>query len=86
MDAHWASQTAILQGFAQFQGPDHVLREDRLAVGLSHLAAEVGVTCPSAPAIAMPALAAIYDADLEAAARDAYARDYMGFGFTDWQG
>ena len=86
VDAQWASQTAMLQGFAQFQGPDHVLREDRLAEGLRFLAAEISVACPVAVTEAMPALAAIYDADLEAAARDAYARDYIGFGFADWRG
>ena len=84
VDAHWASQTAVLQGFAQFQGPDHVLREDRLAQGLAYLAAELGVDCPAVHPTDMPALAAIYNADVEAAARDAYPRDYMGFGFADW--
>ena len=84
VDAHWASQTAVLQGFAQFQGPDHVLREDRLAEGLRFLAAEVGINSPAVKATDMPALAAIYNAELEAAARDAYPRDYMGFGFADW--
>lgn len=85
VDAHWASQTAVLQGFAQFQGPDHVLREDRLMEGLSYLAAEAGVACPVVQTPIPPALAAIYDSELEAAARDAYSRDYMGFGFADWQ-
>ena len=84
VDAHWASQTAVLQGFAQFQGPDHVFREDRLAQGLAYLAAEVGVDCLAVHPTDMPALAAIYNADVEAAARDAYPRDYMGFGFADW--
>ena len=83
-DAHWASQTAVLQGFAQFQGPDHVLREDRLTEGLAYLAAEVGVDCPPLHISDMPALAEIYDPDVEAAARDAYGRDYLGFGFADW--
>lgn len=85
VDAHWASQTAVLQGFAQFQGPDHVLREDRLAEGLAYLAAEVGIACPPAPEFAADGLATIYGAELEEAARDAYARDYMGFGFGDWR-
>ncbi len=85
VDAHWASQTTVFQGFAQFQGPDHVLREDRLAEGLAYLAAEVGVACPPVSKSAANALATIYDAEVEAAARDAYARDYMGFGFGDWQ-
>lgn len=85
VDAHWASQTAVLQGFAQFQGPDHVLRENRLVEGLSYLASEAGVACPRVQILMLPALAAIYDGELEAAARHAYARDYMGFGFADWQ-
>lgn len=87
VDPHWASQTAVLQGFAQFQGPDVVLREERLAEGLAWLAAELGV--PAAPLLAAPEsaphpLTAIYDAEIEAAARDAYQRDYMGFGFGTW--
>ena len=86
VDVHWASQTAVLQGFAQFQGPDHVLREDRLAEGLAYLAAEVGVDCPPVQCTAVTALAPLYNADVEAAARDAYTRDYMGFGFSDWPG
>lgn len=84
VDAHWASQTAVLQGFAQFQGPDHVLREDGLAAGLAFLSAEVGVACPAVPQPEASGLAMIYCAEVEAAARDAYARDYMGFGFKDW--
>lgn len=84
VDAHWASQAAVLQGFAQFQGPDHVLRDDRLAQGLAFLAAEAGIACPPSSVIPADGLAEIYDADLESAARDAYGRDYMGFGFGDW--
>ena len=85
VDAHWASQTAVLQGFAQFQGPDHVLRENTLSEGMAYLAAEVGVACPPVADVANDGLAEIYDAELEAAARDAYGRDYMGFGFGDWR-
>ena len=85
VDAHWASQTAVLQGFAQFQGPDHVLREDRLAEGLAYLAADVGTHCPPIEQTQMPTLLTIYDTEVEATTRGAYARDYMGFGFADWQ-
>ncbi len=83
----WASQTAILQGFAGFQPLDIVLREDRLAEGLSWLAAEVGVTAlpPHPDDSALGALAAIYDDRLEEAAEAAYQRDYMGFGFDRWR-
>ena len=84
VDARWASQTAVLQGFAQFQAPDHVLRQDRLSEGLAYLAADVGVACPDLQIAAMPELAKIYDAEIEAAARDAYPRDYMGLGFSNW--
>ncbi|MFN7225057.1 MAG: nodulation protein NodH [Paracoccaceae bacterium] len=88
VDAHWASQAAVLQGFATFQGPDLVLREDRLAQGLAFLASEVGHTPPALPVASdhgFTPLSAIYDAEIEAAARDAYARDYMAFGFSDWR-
>ena len=31
-------------------------------------------------------LQSIYDDEIEAAARAAYQRDYVGFGFGDWDG
>ncbi len=85
VDAHWASQMAVLQGFGQFQTPDIVLREDTLAAGLAFLASDVGHQSPPLPA-AQPdlLLTSIYDKEIEAAARDAYARDYLGFGFQNW--
>ena len=87
VNPHWASQTAILQGFAGFQPLDLVIREDRLAEGLAYLAAEVGVKAPPDPSPdpASQALAAIYDETLEDAAAEAYARDYLGFGFGPWR-
>ncbi len=84
VDVRWATQTAILKGMAQFQGPDHVLREDQLQQGLAGLAAEVGINCPPVVAEGTAALAAIFDRQIEAAACDAYTRDYVGFGFRDW--
>ncbi len=89
LDPRFASQTAVLQGFAQFQGPDLVLREDSLPMGLGFLAAEIGVACPALPSIPDPSmalLAQIYDEEVEEATRDAYARDYMGYGFGNWRG
>lgn len=87
VDAHWASQTAVLQGFAGFHPLDLVVREDRLAQGLAFLADEAGVPCPPPPPQdpAAAALAAIHDPRLEAAAAEAYARDYAGFGFGPWR-
>jgi LPS sulfotransferase NodH len=80
VDAHWASQAAVLQGFAQFQGPDLVLREERLAEGLAFLCAEAGQLCNALPE--RPAPAHLHDTpELRDACRDTYARDYLAFGF-----
>jgi hypothetical protein len=88
VDPSLASQTAVLQGFAAFQPLDLVIREDRLTEGLAFLAAETGMSPPSgrAPDPAEAALFSIYDETLEAAAAEAYARDYLGFGFGRWRG
>lgn len=77
----WATQTAVLQGFAQFNGPDAVLREDRLAEGLGWLCAELGVTMPPLRGAEASGLDALMDDEVEEVARDTYQRDYMGFGF-----
>lgn len=89
VEPQWASQTAVVQGMALLQAPDALLREDSLAEGLAWIAMQVGAEPPELdedPAEAPFSLAEIYGPDLEAAARDAYARDYLGFGFTDWRG
>lgn len=86
VDPAWASQSAVLAGLAQLTGPDHVLREERLAEGLDFLARETGLA-PSAPPVVAPddLLAAIHDRSLDEAAREAYGRDYAQFGFADWR-
>ncbi|MDP2083657.1 MAG: nodulation protein NodH [Gemmobacter sp.] len=89
VDASWASQTAVVQGFAAQLPPDALIREDRLAEGLAWLAQETGASCPPlppAPALIGHPLAAIITPDHEATAREAYARDYQMFGFGDWRG
>jgi hypothetical protein len=86
VDPSLASQTALTQGFASFQPLDHLLREDRLAEGLAALAAEAGVSPPViVPDPAEAELLSIWDESLEAAAAEAYQRDYMGFGFSRWR-
>ena len=83
-----ASQGAIIQGFAQVQSPDRLIRENRLAEGLAQLCADMGLDAKPLPVVADKhpyPLDALYDAEIEAAAREAYWRDYEGFGFTDWQ-
>ncbi len=78
----WATQTAILQGYAQAQLPDHILREDRLDEGLRWLAAELRQDAPAPVPLAEPAeLGHLYDSEIEAAVHAAYQRDYLGFGF-----
>lgn len=85
----FASQTAILQGFAQLYPADVILREDRIETGLAYLAAEIGAAAPTYTPQdkgASVSLDAIYGPDLETAAREAYDRDYTGFGFGAWRG
>lgn len=84
---HWASQGTILQGFAQLQSPDVVMREGDMAEGLARLAADVGARAPRYTPKADTAklsLASIYDGDIEQGARDAWPRDYLMFGFAPW--
>jgi LPS sulfotransferase NodH len=88
VDPHWASQVAVLQGFGGFQGPDIVIREDRLDAGLAWLAAELGVddAPPAIPdRVAPEALAAIWSPEIEETAADAYGRDMLAFGFGPWK-
>lgn len=88
LDPSWASQLTLLQGVAQLSIPDMILREEHLKADLVILARQVGVDNP----VELPdtrhkkhhLLTAVYDAEIEASARDAYARDYLSFGFGDW--
>ncbi|WP_439153743.1 sulfotransferase family 2 domain-containing protein [Yoonia sp.] len=88
LDPSWASQFALLHGVAQFASPDLILREDWLQRDLAMLAAQAGVDhIPDAPETRHEKddmLVAIYDTEIEAAARNAYARDYLFFGFGNW--
>ena len=88
VDPAWATQMALLQGMSDFTIPDLIMREDRIAHDLAILAAHIGrETMPGVPEVTDPhaaRLAAIYDAEVESAARHAYQRDYVAFGFGDW--
>lgn len=87
VDPHWASQTAILQGFAGLRSPDLVIRETRLSSGLAHLGAELGFKPPPLTIDPEPAraLESIWCEELETAAQEAWSRDYTAFGFDRWK-
>lgn len=88
VDGAWASLEASLRGLAAFAAPDAVLRGETLESDLPALVERFGVAAPAVPE-AEPTgpfpLAEIYDAKIENAARAAYQRDYMMFGFGAWR-
>lgn len=77
----WASQSEVLMGFSRFGAPDMVLREADLARDLDWLATAAGITTAAAlpPAEALPGF--LNDQKLRGAAKKAYLRDYVAFGF-----
>ncbi|MFN0115394.1 MAG: nodulation protein NodH [Paracoccaceae bacterium] len=81
--AAWAGQSAVIAGFSEFRPPDAILRASCLAEGFKTLAGNDGPPGIAAPAPSA-ALADVFDPSIEAAARAAYARDYINFGFGDW--
>ena len=87
MPAQFATQLTTVAGFAQVQGPDFLLREDRLERDLAFVCDHVGIEMKPLPPNAEHSpypLAAIYGPDLEKAARDAYGKDYAAYGFANW--
>lgn len=84
----WASQSAILQGMAQFALPDMILREETLEESVGVLCATMGIKPAPMPAGTQgsPLLADVITPAIQAAARMAYVRDYAAFGFSDWRG
>ncbi|KAA2315390.1 nodulation protein NodH [Pseudooceanicola sediminis] len=91
VDPHWATQSAMLEGMAQFALPDQLVREDEITLHLPALARRAGggdhpLSDPAAGAELPYALNVIYDAEVEARVAEVYQRDYMTFGFGPWQG
>ena len=88
VDPSWASQLSLLQGMADVGLPDMIVREDRMEDDFAILCAQVGRdTMPAVMDVTDPhaaQLRRIADAELNAAARTAYHRDYVSFGFGDW--
>lgn len=84
----FASQTALLQGMANFTLPDRILREDDLIEELPKMAAAQGrngaefdMPLPVEP---FP-LAEINDAEIESLIFDIYRKDFLNFGFQSWE-
>lgn len=87
VDAVWATQSSLLEGAAIVALPDIIIREHELAKQLERLAQDVGsepMILQSPSQDAPYTLAQIYDADLEKRCFQAYRRDYLSFGFSDW--
>lgn len=79
----WASQCEVLAGFSKFAQPDMLLRETTLKRDFRALcdAAEVGDPPVLPERGDLPGF--LNDGELRAAARKAYQRDYVMFGFED---
>ena len=79
---NWASQSEVISGFARFGTPDMVIREDRLAEDMAYLAKTAGIDEPRLDRLeAEPFPDFLDDEKLIEAARNAYLRDYVAFGF-----
>ena len=78
----WATQAEVLSGFSRFGAPDMVLREADLDEDLGWLAGSAGIK--SAPALprAEQFPDFLKDQKLRGAAKRAYLRDYIAFGFA----
>ncbi len=84
VDGAWASQSACIAGFADFAPPERIIREDRLPEELADFAASFGVLSPGMSA-SPDGLSAVHDPEMERIARQIYPRDYLLYGFGDWQ-
>jgi LPS sulfotransferase NodH len=83
IDASWASQNTLVQGLSGFAAPDLILRLDRLEDDIAMLERRLGldVGIPPEEPKARFDIADFYDDDIEKAARAAYQKDYMVFGY-----
>lgn len=78
----WASQTEIVAGFSRFLPPDMILREESQETDLPWLANAARLVAP-APIRSEPLPEFLADKQLQQAARAAYQRDYVQFGFSN---
>jgi hypothetical protein len=80
--AAWASQAVLVRALSEVLAPDAILRAETLERDMPLLRPGL----PAGPAdVRVPALDAIYDPEVEEAARAACARDYAAFGYGPWR-
>lgn len=77
----WATQAEVVAGFARFAAPDMVVREAQMAGELGFLARSAGIDRDGPEPGGLPEV--LDDGDLRRAAKAAYLRDYVAFGFSD---
>ena len=88
VDAAWASQSASVRGLAEFALPDRICRAESLSSDLAEISERVGIDAPALPVVKPEgphSLSDIYNDRIERAARAAYQRDYMMFGYGPWR-
>lgn len=78
----WASQSEVIAGFSRIGAPDMLLREADLARDLGWLAQSAGVKSPAALPDTRSYPAFLAEQSLRGAAKKAYLRDYIAFGFA----
>ena len=82
--AGWASQSEVIAGFSRVASPDMLIREDRIADELPTLARATGIDDARLAGLKVqPMPDFLRDKALLQAARQAYLRDYIAFGFSD---
>ena len=88
-DPAFSTQLSLLAAVSEVLVPDMVIREDQLPLALEQLGQQAGLSEIPEPPAPDPAfeerLARIYDAEVEAAVRAVYNRDFMAFGYRRWQ-
>ncbi len=82
VDAHWASQYEIIQGFGNFCPPDHIIRDHNLE-SLRDIFG-LDTTQVSRKRSGPFPLADIYTDQMETLIQDIYQKDYLMFGFKRW--
>lgn len=89
VDMAWASQNAIIQGASTVAPIRHIIHEADMIASMAHIETLAGLPKKELMDVSNGeppfALADIYDQEVEDAAREAYARDYLNFGFSDWK-